>query len=65
VLEQTLVNDGMISFPLSLLHTVVETVHPYNWTRLAMVLKVSSQSLLIQFKIGRSSFFFRLADLTQ
>ncbi len=37
VLEQTFVTDGMISFPPSLLHTVVETARPYGWTRLAMV----------------------------
>jgi hypothetical protein len=37
MLEQTLVNDGMISFPSSLLHTVVETMRPYGWMQLAMV----------------------------
>jgi hypothetical protein len=36
MLEQTLVNDGMISFPLSIFHTIVETACPYGWMWLAM-----------------------------
>jgi hypothetical protein len=55
VLEQTLVNGGLISFPLSLLHTVVETARPYCWMRLAMV----DQSI---FDLDFFSFNPRLVD---
>jgi hypothetical protein len=67
VLEQTLVNDGMISFPLSLLHTVVETAHPYGWMRLAMVHQSIFHLDFFSFNPRLTGHFFslRLADLTQ
>jgi hypothetical protein len=60
VLEQTFVDNGMISLPSSLLHTVIENCMTL---RLEVVGDGASkylltQSLLIQSKIGQSLFLF-------
>jgi hypothetical protein len=58
VLEQTFVTDGMISFPSTLLHTVVETARPYGWTWLAMVHKSVFHLDLFSFNPRLAGHFF-------
>jgi hypothetical protein len=58
VFEQTFVDDGMIPLLLSLLHTVVETAHPYGWTWLAMVHQGIFHLNLFSFNPRFSGHFF-------
>jgi hypothetical protein len=66
-LSKLFVNDGMIPFPLCLLHTVIEDCMSLWLEGVGNGASkfLSSRSLLIQSKLGWSPFSLHLADLTR